>query len=552
MKNLVHTLILLLTVSSLHSQNIDPTFQWAVHGGSPSTDFILDMTMDEDRNVFITGYFQETMVLGNFAIQSNGLDDFFVAKLDSTGEVAWLKGFGGAGLDAGFAIETDFVGNIVVLGYMQDEVDFGGATLTSAGTYDICLFKLDPSGQIIWARRDGGAGQDQAFGLAIDNQANIYVSGFFAGSAFIGNNLLDSDGFLDAVLYKVSPSGGVDWVQNGGGSGNDIGQAVDVDEAGDVYVTGSFENSASFGNNILTSSGSSDVFLAKYSTNSTLLWAKKAGGPGTERPFDLIYHDGDIVLTGFFVESASFDFSSLSSSGEQDIFLAKYSDTGIHQWAKSFGGVNDEWGRKLDHNENGDIYLTGFYEGFAAFDTDGIGAQLGQDAFIAKTDDAGSIYWVRSDGGFGEEEGFGMAVDTISDQIYMAMNFNQNAIISDTSIITFGDNDFIVAAFLDTFSNQIVIPQDSMVSIFEYDNDHISVYPNPASDYINVSLSDQTNIQKLILADVNGKVLYTEDLTGFIDTEYRLDLEQFASGHYIVALVNEHMHIRAYKRFVKE
>lgn len=552
MKKILYLSLLISFISSSSfAQNIDPTFQWALHAGSMGTDNILDMTIDEDGNIIFTGSYQNMMSLGNFTITSNGQDDIFVAKIDPLGEVLWLKSYGGTALDAGYAVETDFLGDIVILGYMQESVNFDGSTLTSAGTYDICLFKLDSDGNIVWARRDGGIEQDQAYGLAIDDLANIYVTGFYAGSSVIGNNILNASGLLDAVIYKVSPSGGIDWVQNGGGTGIDLGQAIAVDEAGDVYVTGSFENSASFGNNILTSSGSSDVFIAKYSTNSTILWAKKAGGNELDRPFDLIFNDGEVVLTGVFSGDASFDFSDISSAGEQDIFLAKYSEIGIHRWAKSFGGVNDDRGRKLTYNENGDIYMTGLFEGFAAFDTDGVGAQLGQDIFIAKTDEDGGIYWVESAGGLGEDEGFGIAIDTLSDKLYLGMNFDQNIVLEDTSIIGYGSNDMVIAAYLDTFSNQIVIPPDTMVSVYNYINDDIQIYPNPATEYIKMTISYELQDMRVVLSDINGQVLQSIELAS-LNGELLLSLDEYISGNYIIAVVNSENRVVGYKRFTKQ
>jgi len=173
--------------------------------------------------------------------------------------------------------------------------------------------------------------------------------------------------------------------------------------------------------------------------------------------------------------------------------------------------------------------------------------ELGQDLFLVKTDESGGVYWVESAGGFGEDEGFGIALDTISDQLYIGMDFDQNAVVEDTSIITFGDNDFILAAYLDTFTNQVVIPP---TSVYNQVNESIQLYPNPASDYIKMYITSDMQDMTLVLTDVNGQVLESENMTSGVD-EMLISTEQYVSGNYLIAIVNRENRIVGYKRFVK-
>jgi hypothetical protein len=121
----------------------DGTHQWSKRFGGSSDDVVNSIAVDENGDVVVTGYFQYTVDFGGGALTSAGLFDIFVAKYAGTdGAHRWSKRFGSTGNDAGYGVTADGAGNVVTTGYFMGSVDFGGGILTSAGTFDIFLVKL--------------------------------------------------------------------------------------------------------------------------------------------------------------------------------------------------------------------------------------------------------------------------------------------------------------------------------------------------------------------------------------------------------------------------
>ena len=157
------------------------------------------LAVDGSGNIYTSGYFNSTIDVdpgpGTLNFTSAGNNDANVVKLDSSGNLAWARQFGGTGSDEGFSVAVDGSGNVYLTGHFSDTVDFdpGGGTLnlTSAGNTDVYVVKLDSSGNLVWARHFGGSppgccdfgsGSQWGTSLAVDSSGNVYASGIFAGA----------------------------------------------------------------------------------------------------------------------------------------------------------------------------------------------------------------------------------------------------------------------------------------------------------------------------------------------------------------------------------
>src|SRR5688572_21766921 len=145
----------------------------------------------------------------------------------------------------------------------------------------------EPLPEIAWARKAGSGESEQGRAIAADANGNIYVAGYFSETTSFGTTNLVSSGTEDVFVAKYTPSGALLWARRAGGNEYDEGRGIAVDASGNVYVTGLFQNTASFPGTNLSSSGASDVFVAKYNTQGTLLWARKAGGNGYDEAYAL-------------------------------------------------------------------------------------------------------------------------------------------------------------------------------------------------------------------------------------------------------------------------
>ncbi len=187
---------------------------------------------------------------GTFTINSGGGDDVFISKLDASGNFVWAKSFTGGGPDFSGEISLDATGNILLNGGFNQTVDFDPGpsvyTITTNGGSDIFVTKLDPLGNFIWAKRVGGTG-GQEFGLAldIDNNGDIWSTGYFQGTSDFdpgaGTYTLSSvSNGTNVFMLKLASTGSFVWAGAIGGSIADVGRDIITDLTGNVFVVGEY------------------------------------------------------------------------------------------------------------------------------------------------------------------------------------------------------------------------------------------------------------------------------------------------------------------------
>jgi hypothetical protein len=309
-------------------------------GGTSAT----AVAVDPAGNVFVTGDFTGTVNFGTGPLTSAGGLDIFVAKFTSSGAAVWAKRFGDAcDNQDGTAIATDSTGNVIVTGGFKCTVDFGGGALTSAGLQDIFVAKFDGSGAYIWANRYGDAQNQSGEGLAVDSSGNILTDGEYFGTADFGLGSLSPATNWSAYLAKLSSSGTAAWSLGFTGppdAGADYVEAFQlaVDSSGDPVFTGYFGGTVNFGLGPLTSAGQNDVFVAKFSGTGTPMWANRYGDPQYQVAYSLALDaSANVYLVGDFNGSIDFGLGPMSAAGNGDIFFAKLDASGNGVWSKHYG-----------------------------------------------------------------------------------------------------------------------------------------------------------------------------------------------------------------------
>lgn len=226
--------------------------------------------MDSIGNSHITGFFSAMNFNGSASfdtdtIITNGWEDIFVAKYNSTGTVLWATNSGGVGMDeTGEDIVVDKAGNSYVTGRIGGTALFGNDTLSLywTGSLEMFLAKYDNNGMPIWGKQ---AESRSASGRAItiDKMGNCYVSGYFKDSAYFNSNIIYSVGTSDLLVAKYDNNGNLDWVLQAGGQSFDSPNGIGIDDSGNCYVTGSFADTAFFGAYSIVSTGPYDIFFSK-------------------------------------------------------------------------------------------------------------------------------------------------------------------------------------------------------------------------------------------------------------------------------------------------
>lgn len=308
---------------------------------------------------------------------------------------------GGATIDEGMDVSVDGSDATYVTGYFTTAATFGPTTLNSSGVDDIFLAKLGTNGLYSWAVKAGGSNSDRALSVKTDAAGNSYITGFFYTTATFGSLNVTSSGLQDAFIAKYNTSGVCQWVKSCGGTGSDIGNGITVDNAGNVIVTGEFAGTATFGSTTLTSqNGSTDVFTTKLDANGNFLWAKKGSAPQTDRGIDVDCDpSGNIYVTGQFSDTITFDVVH-NNNMLNAIFLVKYDPSGNEVWFRRIGGGSVNISNSIACNANGEIFLTGDFQGTLTFygpPNTTLSGTYSNRIFIAKYDGSGALTWAVSE-----------------------------------------------------------------------------------------------------------------------------------------------------------
>ncbi|MGI8893796.1 MAG: SBBP repeat-containing protein [Bacteroidia bacterium] len=536
--------------------DLNGNFIWAKTMGGIGLDLSTSITIDQAGNVYITGRFSATVDFdpdssGNYNMTSVGNTDIFISKLDANGNFIWAKQMGGPEHEIGSSITTDSAGNVYITGYFGGTADFdpgsGTYNLTSAGSNDIFISKLDASGNFIWAKQKSGTFWCAGRSIAIDAEGYKFTTGHFSGTADFdpspGINNLISAGLADIYISKLDSNGNLIWAKSLGGSAIDYGSSIGMDAGGYIYITGFFDGIVDFdpnlsGNYYLTSAGGSDIYILKLDANGNFLWAKSMGGSlGDEGNSIAIDAGGNIYTTGYFRNTADFDpgsiFFNLTSAGSFDIFISKLDSSGNFLWANSMGGSFNDFGLSIAIDTAGNVYTTGYFNGTANFDPDtGI--------FNMTSAGSGDIFVHKISQ---------CTPTTISSNISSTPSYftapNCDGTVSVTSFG--GTPPYTVVWNSGTTTNLCegwytvtitdanncvktdIVYVNFVTGIEELHAAGISVYPNPVNDVI--TITSLKEIGQVKIFDVNGKLI----LKIYIPrNEADIDLKYFESGIYFL------------------
>ncbi len=319
-------------------------FLWAKQAGGIWPDEGYGICADPQGNTIVTGEFGGNMKLGTTTLNSQGGSDIFIAKYDASGNVAWATSAGGEGWDTGASITCDSEGNIYLTGYFEGTAAFGSQSLKAKGETDIFIAKYTAGGKLLWVRQAGGSGVNTGKSIKTDTEGNVFVTGAFSGQATFGSTVLQSEGFGDIFLLSLDTDGNVKWVRKGGGWKNDEGRALALDQNGNIFLTGIYSEQSHFDGQSLFGSRQ-DIFVAKYTPQGALLWLQSSSEANEYATYFSngieVDAQGNSYITGYFQNTIKLGSKMLTSEGEYDIFLAKLNKEGKVQWATSAGGAED-------------------------------------------------------------------------------------------------------------------------------------------------------------------------------------------------------------------
>jgi len=397
-------------------------FLWVRTWGGYGSDTGFGVDTDEFNDIYVTGNFRRRCDFdpGDDVYYYESVDntsDIFLSKITSDGEYCWARTWGSDEHDYGYELACDENGSVYATGCFRSTADFdpgpGVDERTAPGPlngFDTYLCKYDLSGNLIWAHTWGDWWDDIGEGVAIAPNGDVYFGGVFKGTVdFDPGEDVDehTSGETDAFLCKFTPDGDLIWARNWGGSLLEWVFDVSTDLYDGVYICGYFNSNVDFDpgpGECIRRTGSTenyDAYFSKFNSDGDFQWVQVWGGdPTSDTPMSSDSDEmGSVYVCGSYFYDVDFDtgdgIKTLSSNGERDCFLVKFSSAGSYMWAISWGGTIEDYAQSVAVADNHYVYVTGKFQQSLDFDP-GMGEEWRTtngwfDAYLVKFSPDG--YW---------------------------------------------------------------------------------------------------------------------------------------------------------------
>ncbi len=384
---------------------------WTKVFGPGQAELPAALAVDNTGASLVTGYFSPDIDFGLGKLTSSGSSDIYVAKIDANGNTVWARRFGGTEDDRPMALATDSAGNVFVTGVFLGTVDFGGGPLLASGSWDVYVLKLDTNGNHVWSKRFGDYHQQEGHAIAVDATGNVLVAGMAWGAIDFGGGPLVSGESLAGFVAKLDSLGNHVWSKHIGTSDASDASAVAFGPAGEVFVSGTCEGTTDLGEGPVARFGNRDGFLLALDASGQYRWSKKWGSGYTQGRAVKVDAAGDIVVAGSATGPTDFGTGVLPSTGLGDIIIGKFSPSGAPIFGRRYGSPKNDYAFALATDASSNIVVTGYNSGPFTFGSGTVPfTGAAENAFVIGLSPSGTPLWNRSFSGRWVR-GLGIGVD---------------------------------------------------------------------------------------------------------------------------------------------
>jgi hypothetical protein len=299
----------------------------------------------------------------------------------------------------------------------------------------------------VWSQRFGNSSAQYGYAVATDPSGNVYVTGEFLGAIDFGGGPLTSAGDSDAFLAKFTFTGTHLWSQRFGDAAAQAGSSIATDGSGNVYLLGRYVGTVNFGGGNLVSAGNQDVFVARFNASGVHQWSRSFGSASDEFGNSIAVNStGNVYITGEFPATIDFGGGVLTSAGGSDVFLAKFNNSGTHQWSKRFGDSSYQYAHGVAADASGNVCVTGDFMGTMNFGGGDLTSAGIYDIYLARFDASGAHQWSKRFGDGSAQLGQAVATDAVG-SIYLAGHITGTADFGGGDLTSAGSYDVVLAKF---------------------------------------------------------------------------------------------------------
>ncbi len=385
----------------LYPAEVAPPLQWQQSFGGGLEDYLLACQQTSDGG-YILGGASYSDTGGNKSISTYGSGDFWVLRLNASGIKIWEQTLGGSGDDVLYSLQQTSDGGFILAGMSNSGAD-GSKTSPNYGGYDFWVVRLDASGNQLWDQSFGGTDNDGTSSVSVRQTSDGgYIVGGDSRSGVSGSKTSAAYGGADYWILRLDANGNELWEQSFGGTSEDRLAALRQTADGGFILAGSSASSTN-GNKTSVNYGGFDFWAVRVDDNGNRLWERDVGGAGSDQLFGLqLTSDGGFILGGSS-SSTPGGTKTAGSFGSADYWLVRLDLFGNKVWDTTFGGNGDDRLNSVQQTTDGGFILGGSSASVASGNktSEALG---GYDYWVVRVDGTGSKLWEQSFGGTGSDE----------------------------------------------------------------------------------------------------------------------------------------------------
>jgi hypothetical protein len=527
--------LLLINSNNLLAQVNAPTIQWQNTIGSWNTDALSSIKQTTDGG-YIIGGSSTSENGGDKTENSKGFDDYWVLKLDATGNIQWQNTIGGNNVDYLESIQETTDGGYILGGYSDSNIS-SDKTENCQGALDYWVVKLNSDGNIQWQNTIGGDSTDYLVDIMQTTDGG-YILGGASVSNTSGDKTQNRKGAFDYWVVKLNSAGNIEWQNTIGGNSDDF--LISIEQTTDGgYILGGFSESNISGDKTENRKGGFDYWVVKLNLAGNIEWQNTIGGSSNDKLTSIEQTiDGGYILGGASRSNISGDKTENGLGTNKDHYwVIKLNSAGDIEWQNTIGGNSSDYLNDVHQTTDGGYILGGdSYSNISGDKTENNQGYF--DYWVIKLNSTGNIEWQNTIGG--NKDDYFSSIEQTTDGGYILGGHSYSGSSGDKTENNVGIYDFWVVK---------LAPETSSAHQIGTTNSTPRVYPNPADVAIYIDLAKiQGTTYSLSLCTVEGTVVYTKASTPFpADKLLSMPILEVPEGLYFLSISTDLGNSEAYK-----